>query len=208
MKLILFGICLLGNLIALGLAQEFVPDDEPTEGLFVGTRLNLPEVGTRASSTYRNCNCQCDSYTWETSYRGRKYLMGNCQSKTKVPGPSGSTAKFCYISGNSLCHCRDVLQSKSQVDSFGNLRYYSFEACTTPPRNNCQSFGLQNLGDGDFPYCDNGSDDICTNLYQQLDDNGCVDYGGINARVAAPEDSAKKSTTEKPFTFGRGNFGK
>ena len=98
-------------------------------------------------------------------------------SKTKVPGPSGSTAKFCYISGNSLCHCRDVLQSKSQVDSFGNLRYYSFEACTTPPRNNCQSFGLQNLGDGDFPYCDNGSDDICTNLYQQLDDNGCVDYG-------------------------------
>ena len=44
-----------------------------------------------------------------------------------------------------------------------------------------------------------------------MDDNGCVDYGGINARVAAPEDSdagsKKSSTTEKPFTFGRGNFG-
>ena len=79
MKLILFGICLLGSLIALGLAQEFVPDDEPDD-LFVGTRLNLPElVGTRASSTYQNCNCQCDSYTWETTYRGRKYLMGNCR---------------------------------------------------------------------------------------------------------------------------------
>ena len=80
MKLISsFEICFLGNLIALGLAQEFVPDDEPGDDLFVGTRLNLPEVGTRASSTYRNCDCQCDSYTWETTYRGRKYLMGNCQ---------------------------------------------------------------------------------------------------------------------------------
>merc|ERR1712014_554633 len=29
-----------------------------------------------------------------------------------------------------------------------------YEACTTPPRNQCTNYGFnQNLGDGDYPYC-------------------------------------------------------
>merc|ERR1712014_193351 len=39
-------------------------------------------------------------------------------------------------------------------DNKGRLKYYSYEACTTPPRNQCTNYGFnQNLGDGDYPYC-------------------------------------------------------
>merc|ERR1711862_592226 len=32
-----------------------------------------------------------------------------------------------------------------------------YEACTTPPRNQCRNSGYNsNLGDGDFPYCSSG----------------------------------------------------
>merc|ERR1712088_1254149 len=102
---------------------------------------NSIKVDTRAPSTYQNCNCQ---------------------SKAKLPGPSQATGLFCYISGSALCSCRDVQRSNSVVDSYGNLRYYSFEACTTPPRNQCTNYGWGsyggnggNYGDGDFPYCSN-----------------------------------------------------
>merc|ERR1719415_157595 len=43
------------------------------------------------------------------------------------------------------------------TDSFGRPRYYSFEACTTPPRNQCSNYGLNNYGDGDFQYCQGSS---------------------------------------------------
>merc|ERR1712165_694264 len=119
---------------------------------------NSIKVDTRAPSTYQNCNCQCDSYTWS----GGNYIRGNCRSKAKLPGPSQATGLFCYISGSALCSCRDVQRSNSVVDSHGNLRYYSFEACTTPPRNQCTNYGWGsyggnggNYGDGDFPYCSN-----------------------------------------------------
>merc|ERR1711879_1020398 len=37
-------------------------------------------------------------------------------------------------------------RSNSVVDSYGNLRYYSFEACTTPPRNQCTNYGWGSYG--------------------------------------------------------------
>merc|ERR1711879_703127 len=37
-------------------------------------------------------------------------------------------------------------RSNSVVDSYGNLRYYSFEACTTPPRNQCTNYGRGSYG--------------------------------------------------------------
>merc|ERR1711994_649276 len=119
---------------------------------------NSIKVDTRAPSDYQNCNCQCDSYTWSDG----NYIRGNCRSKAKLPGPGQATGLFCYISGSALCSCRDVQRSNSVVDSYGNLRYYSFEACTTPPRNQCTNYGWGsyggnggNYGDGDFPYCSN-----------------------------------------------------
>jgi len=33
-----------------------------------------PEIAVRAPSTFQNCECQCDSYTW--SSKGR--VLGNC----------------------------------------------------------------------------------------------------------------------------------
>ena len=75
-------------------------------------------------------------------------------SKAKLPGKyTSAQGLFCYVSGSALCSCRDVQVSKSTTDSFGRPRYYSFEACTTPPRNQCSNYGLNNYGDGDFQYC-------------------------------------------------------
>merc|ERR1712018_462959 len=108
-------------------------------------------VDTRAPSDYQNCKCQCDSYTWSDG----KYTRGNCKSKAKLPGKyTSATGLFCYVSGSALCACRDVQVSKSVTDSFGRPRYYSFEACTTPPKNQCYSYG-NNFGDGDYPFCQN-----------------------------------------------------
>merc|ERR1711879_1131775 len=127
---------------------------------------NSIKVDTRAPSTYQNCNYQCDSYTWSDS----NYIRGNCRSKAKLPGQTQATGLFCYISGSALCSCRDVQRSNSVVDSYGNLRYYSFEACTTPPRNQCTNYGLGsyggnggNYGDGDFPYCSNSGSNSGSN---------------------------------------------
>merc|ERR1712062_710957 len=146
MKLAVIGLTTF--LASISLAQDVVNEKAG----------NSIKGDTRAPSTYQNCNCQCDSYTWSDG----NYIRGNCRSKAKLPGPSQATGLFCYISGSALCSCRDVQRSNSVVDSYGNLRYYSFEACTTPPRNQCTNYGWGsyggnggNYGDGDFPYCSN-----------------------------------------------------
>merc|ERR1712079_145622 len=152
MKLAVIGLTTF--LASISLAQDVVNEKAG----------NSIKVDTRAPSTYQNCNCQCDSYTWSDG----NYIRGNCRSKAKLPGPSQATGLFCYISGSALCSCRDVQRSNSVVDSYGNLRYYSFEACTTPPRNQCTNYGWGsyggnggNYGDGDFPYCSNsGSNQV------------------------------------------------
>merc|ERR1712048_749951 len=103
-------------------------------------------VDTRAPSTYENCNCQCNSDTWTDGTT----VKGNCRSQDR------NGALFCYVSGTALCSCRDVQQSSFLPNNDGRLKYYSYEACTTPPRNQCSNYGQQNFGDGDFKYCQNG----------------------------------------------------
>merc|ERR1712061_804548 len=101
-------------------------------------------VDTSAPSTYQNCNCQCNSDTWTDGTT----VKGNCRSEDR------NGALFCYVSGSALCSCRDIQQSSFLPDNNGRLKYYSYEACTTPPRNQCRNYGFnQNLGDGDYPYC-------------------------------------------------------
>merc|ERR1712184_234097 len=104
-------------------------------------------VDTRAPSTYQNCNCQCDSIMVTDGNE----LKGNCRSQDK------NGVLFCYISGRALNACRDRQRSSflpnSQLSRRSDVRYYSYEACTTPPRNQCSNnnnFGNQNLGDGDY----------------------------------------------------------
>merc|ERR1712200_397249 len=101
-------------------------------------------VDTRAPSTYQNCNWQCNSDTLTDGTT----VKGNCRSEDR------NGALFCYVSGSALCSCRDIQQSSFLPDNNGRLKYYSYEACTTPPRNQCSNYGFnQNLGDGDYPYC-------------------------------------------------------
>merc|ERR1712048_283815 len=103
-------------------------------------------VDTRAPSTYQNCNCQCNSDTWTDGIE----IKGNCLSQDR------NGALFCYVSGTALCSCRDVQQSSFLPNNDGRLKYYSYEACTTKPRNECSNYGQQNFGDGDFKYCTSG----------------------------------------------------
>merc|ERR1711971_1203317 len=100
-------------------------------------------VDTRAPSTYQNCNCQCDSTTWTDG----STIKGNCLTADRTG------ALFCYISGRARRACQDVQQSSFLPNNNGQLAYYSYNACTTPPRNECRNnnnFGNQNWGDGDY----------------------------------------------------------
>merc|ERR1711971_1012802 len=100
-------------------------------------------VDTRAPSTYQNCDCQCDSVTWTDG----STIKGNCRSQDK------NGVLFCYVSGRAQRACNDVQQSSFLPNNNGQLRYYSYNACTTPPRNQCRNnnnFGNQNWGDGDY----------------------------------------------------------
>merc|ERR1711976_6664 len=106
------------------------------------------EDGLRAASNCLNCECQCDSYAW-TNSKGQ--YIGNCQT------PDSSGANFCYVSGRAKRACRDVQQSTYRRDSFnGQKKFYSYEACVTPKKNDCyrinqqNGYNGQNCGDGDY----------------------------------------------------------
>jgi len=111
----------------------------------VTSKTFTDENGIRAASTCYNCECQCDSYAWTN---GKGQLIGNCGSE------DSTGAKFCYVSGTAKRACRDVQQSTYRRDSFnGQKKFYSYEACVTPTRNQCYRYNQQsgrNCGDGDY----------------------------------------------------------
>merc|ERR1712045_38171 len=127
-------------------------------------------VDQRAPSTFENCNCQCNSDTWTDG----QYIRGNCRSKDR------NGALFCYVSGSALCSCRDVQISSFLKNNQGRFKLYSYEACTTPPRNQCRNQGYNsNLGDGDFPYCSYNNNNFGNNNF-----GGSSNYhpsGGISS---------------------------
>merc|ERR1711997_832623 len=105
------------------------------------------EADKKAASTFENCDCQCDSYKWTN---GNK-ILGNCAS------PDKNGALFCYVSGRAAKACRDVQQSSSVKDNNGRAKFYSYEACTTPPRHRCNQPGIRNpaaLGPSSYGNCD------------------------------------------------------
>merc|ERR1739838_739885 len=127
-------------------------------------------IDQRAPSTFENCNCQCNSDTWTDG----QYIRGNCRSKDR------NGALFCYVSGSALCSCRDVQVSSFLKNNQGRFKLYSYEACTTPPRNQCRNQGYNsNLGDGDFPYCSYNNNNFGNNNF-----GGSSNYrpsGGISS---------------------------
>merc|ERR1712110_452648 len=132
-------------------------------------------VDTRAPSTFENCNCQCNSDTWTDG----QYIRGNCRSKDR------NGALFCYVSGSALCSCRDVQVSSFLKNNQGRFKLYSYEACTTPPRNQCRNQGYNsNLGDGDFPYCSYNNNNFGNNNFGNNNFGGSSNYrpsGGISS---------------------------
>merc|ERR1711936_977360 len=78
------------------------------------------KIGVKAPSPYENCNCQCDHYTWQDTYGA---IQGNCKSSDNTRG------RWCYVQGNS---CDDIQYSKNRRDQYGQLRKWSYQACSTP----------------------------------------------------------------------------
>jgi hypothetical protein len=88
-------------------------------------------ISQKAPSSFQNCNCQCSHYTWRDSY-GKK--QGNCRSS------DNTGAQWCYTNSNS---CTDLKYSKNRRDSYGSVRRWSYQACSTPSRrsNKCSNYG-------------------------------------------------------------------
>jgi hypothetical protein len=67
--------------------------------------------------------------------------------------PDSTGGNFCYVSGRAAQACRDVQISTTRKESFSEKpKLYSYEACSTPNRNQCQGSSSQNVnfGEGDF----------------------------------------------------------
>jgi hypothetical protein len=88
-------------------------------------------ISQKAPSSFQNCDCQCSHYTWRDSY-GKK--QGNCRSS------DNTGAQWCYTNSNS---CTDLKYSKNRRDSYGSVRRWSYQACSTPSRrsNKCSNYG-------------------------------------------------------------------
>merc|ERR1712083_1149349 len=105
------------------------------------------------------------------SWKDGNEIKGNCKSTDR------NGAAFCYISGRALRACRDIQTSSFLPNNNGRFKQYSYEACVTPPRNQCGQFGTfgnnqfgnnqfgnnqfginnQNLGDGDIATIQQGA---------------------------------------------------
>merc|ERR1711953_956134 len=77
-------------------------------------------IGVKAPSPYENCNCQCHHYTWQDTYGA---IQGNCKSS------DGTRGRWRYVDSNS---CDDLQYSKNRRDQYGQLRKWSYQACSTP----------------------------------------------------------------------------
>ncbi|XP_059087847.1 uncharacterized protein LOC131884176 [Tigriopus californicus] len=78
----------------------------------------------KAPSNVVNCNCQCDNYTY-TNHKGQ--IQGNCKSADQTYG------LWCYVDRQD--DCSDIRYSRDRVDSYGNKRKWSYQACSTPALN-------------------------------------------------------------------------
>merc|ERR1719225_1390823 len=157
--------------------------------------MNIPLPNKKGPSTFQNCNCQCDSDQWTDGTT----IKGNCKSQ------DNNGALFCYVSGRARTACGDVQTSSTVKDNLGNLRTYSYEACTTPPRNQCGQQGLisslisnnqfgnnqfgnnqfanQNFGDGDLQKIQQGAAGLGGILGTGVINPGVIGTGVINPGV-------------------------
>merc|ERR1712083_1008896 len=140
----------------------------------------------KAQSTFQNCNCQCDSDQWTDGTT----IKGNCKSQ------DNNGALFCYISGRALQACGDIQQSSFLPNNNGAFKFYSYEACVTPPRNQCGQQGLignnqfgnnqfanQNFGDGDLQKIQQGAAGLGGILGTGVINPGVIGTGVINPGV-------------------------
>merc|ERR1711920_982589 len=99
------------------------------------------------------------------------------------------------------CSCRDVQVSSFLKNNQGRFKLYSYEACTTPPRNQCRNQGYNsNLGDGDFPYCSYNNNNFGNNNF------GNNNFGGSsNYRPSSGISSSSGGSSSSGYRPGTGN---
>merc|ERR1719225_1768102 len=146
--------------------------------------MNIPLPNKKGPSTFQNCNCQCDSDQWTDGTT----IKGNCKSQ------DNNGALFCYISGRALQACGDIQQSSFLPNNNGAFKFYSYEACVTPPRNQCGQQGLignnqfgnnqfanQNFGDGDLEKIQQGAAGLGGIIGTGVNPNVFgINQGGVN----------------------------
>eukprot|EP00095_Tigriopus_kingsejongensis_P001607 maker-scaffold381_size190066-snap-gene-0.30 protein:Tk01607 transcript:maker-scaffold381_size190066-snap-gene-0.30-mRNA-1 annotation:"hypothetical protein AN3340.2" len=122
--------CILSTVLALTALTQ--AQDEAEDG--VDTKS--VEILQKAPSNQVSCNCQCDNYTYKG---GDNQIHGNCFSADQTK------AKWCYVDQYSG-ECDDIQYSKNRRDSHGNLRKWSYQACSTPERasHQCRNNGSFN----------------------------------------------------------------
>merc|ERR1712226_1629295 len=151
-------------------------------------------IGVKAPSPYENCNCQCHHYTWQDTY-GK--IQGNCKSS------DGTRGRWCYVDSNS---CDDLQYSKNRRDQYGQLRKWSYQACSTPAPGTgrcAYSGGYDNGYDNDGNnngYNNNGYNN--NNNYRPNRPGGIL--GGILGGVLnQPRKGDKSSSTKGGINFGQ-----
>merc|ERR1712027_74150 len=163
----------------------------------MGPQDKKSDIGVKAPSPYENCNCQCHHYTWQDTY-GK--IQGNCKSS------DGTRGRWCYVEGFA---CDDIQYSKSRRDQYGQLRKWSYQACSTPApgTGRCAYGGGYGNGfnsDYNNNYRPNRPNRPGTNLGGLL---GGILNGGGNRPFNQPRVGDKSSSSSSSSTKGGVNFG-
>merc|ERR1712098_525589 len=118
------------------------------------TVLSL-DTNNKAASFRVNCNCQCSDLTFRDKFNR---IQGNCKTA------DNTGAQWCYTEYGSTC------EDQQRSQRFGHQgKTWSYQACSTPPRNSpqCNGFGGGGAGIGGG---------ICRHGYG----SGCGNNGGFN----------------------------
>lgn len=146
------------------------------------------DVAVRAPAqlTEDDCNCQCISLSFQSG--GRDF--GNCQA-------TFNNAVWCYVRGGANSPCFDATQSTRFTGA-----YWSFHACTTPPRRRCLRQIGRRGGNGGGGGRRNNGVGTRTSPGGTSDDNS-VTFGDDKVTISGsgvsfPQASGSGSDTENP----------
>merc|ERR1712083_229088 len=127
------------------------------------------------------------------SWKDGNEIKGNCKSTDR------NGAAFCYISGRALRACRDIQTSSFLPNNNGRFKQYSYEACVTPPRNQCGQFGT--FGNNQFGHGQFGNNQFGNNQFVTNQNLGDGDIATIQQSTGVQQDAGVNQG------FGQGIIG-